>query len=51
MKPLRLQGHLIKVHANKYNMDLFYFQTIEKKLFKQLTFIIICCVLHIIFRY
>jgi len=39
MKPSRLQEHLIKVHANKKNMDLFYFQALEKKFLKEPTLV------------
>jgi len=35
MKPSRLQEHLTKVHANNKNMDLFYFQALEKKFFER----------------
>lgn len=39
MKPSRLQEHLTKVHDNKKNMDLFDFQTHEKKCLKQPTLV------------
>jgi len=39
MKPSRLQEHLTKVHANKKNMDLFYFQAFEKKFLKEPTLV------------
>lgn len=35
MKPSRLQEHLNKIHTNKKNKDLSYFQGIEKQYFKQ----------------
>jgi len=39
MKPSRLQKHLTKIHANKKNMDLFYFKTLEKKFLKEPTWV------------
>ncbi|KAK5641074.1 hypothetical protein RI129_009621 [Pyrocoelia pectoralis] len=37
MKPSRLQEHLNKIHADKKDKDLSYFQGLEKKYLKQPT--------------
>lgn len=39
MKPSRLQENLTKVHANKKNMNSFYFQALEKKFLKEPTLV------------